>query len=75
MDVLVASQHDQISDGDEETAKFSREARVSFGSYVEVINIDDSSVDRPTRRDPSQLGSHYWRLQEVLVKAEQVVQV
>jgi hypothetical protein len=36
-------------DGDEETAEFSREARVSFGSSVEVINIDDSSVDRPTR--------------------------
>jgi hypothetical protein len=57
MDVLVASQRDTVSDGDEEAAEFSREARVSFGSSVEVIDIDNSSVDQPTNtaRTPEEL--------------------
>jgi hypothetical protein len=37
MEVLLASQRDKISDGDEEAAELSREARVSFGGSDKVI--------------------------------------
>jgi hypothetical protein len=57
MDVLVASQREEISDGDEETAEFSREARVSFGNSVEVIDIDESAANLPTNtaRTPEEI--------------------
>jgi hypothetical protein len=47
MEVLVASQRDETSDGDEEAAELARESRVSFGSSDEVIDADDSSTDQP----------------------------
>jgi hypothetical protein len=49
MEVLVASQRDEISDGDEEAAELSREARVSFEDSDEIIEAEDSSIDQLVR--------------------------
>ena len=44
MDVLVASQRHETSDGEQEAEEFSRETRVSFGSGVEVIEGETSTT-------------------------------
>jgi hypothetical protein len=58
MNVLVASQQDKILVGNEVAAEFEKEACVSLGSSVEVIEAEDSALDRPsmnTARTPNEI--------------------